>query len=80
VVKEPQEASDVVKAYPELSWSIAGLPPLRAALVSCVVVTAVGGILSNPLFNWASGAVSGTPMLQKALAATAMAASSTPVG
>jgi NAD(P)H-quinone oxidoreductase subunit 2 len=33
-----------------------------------VVVTAIGGILSNPLFNWASGAVAGTPMLQKALA------------
>jgi NAD(P)H-quinone oxidoreductase subunit 2 len=41
-----------------------------------VVITAVGGILSNPLFNWASGAVAGTPMLQKALAA----AGSLPVG
>ncbi|NDG75481.1 MAG: NAD(P)H-quinone oxidoreductase subunit N [Synechococcaceae bacterium WB8_1B_136] len=73
VVKEPQEASDVVKAYPAVSWGIAGLQPLRVALISCVVVTAVGGILSNPLFNWASGAVAGTPMLQKALAsATAL--------
>ncbi len=77
VVKEPQEASDVVKAYPELSWGIAGLPPLRAALITCVVVTAVGGILSNPLFTWASGAVSGTPMLQKALAATTTALAAT---
>ena len=68
VVKEPHEASDVVKSYPALTWNVAGLPPLRAALVSCVVVTAIGGILSNPLFNWASGAVAGTPMLQKALA------------
>ena len=76
VVKEPQEASDVVKNYPALSWNIAGLQPLRAALISCVVITAVGGILSNPLFNWASGAVAGTPMLQKALAA----AGSLPVG
>jgi NAD(P)H-quinone oxidoreductase subunit 2 len=71
VVKEPQEASEVVKAYPDLNWNLAGLQPLRAALVSCVVVTAVGGILSNPLFTWASGAVSGTPMLQKALASAA---------
>lgn len=71
VVKEPQEASDVVKAYPTPSWNIAGLQPLRTALITCVVVTAVGGILSNPLFNWASGTVAGTPMLQKVLAASA---------
>ena len=71
VVKEPHEASDVVKSYPEVNWSLAGLQPLRAALVSCVAVTAVGGILSNPLFTWASGAVAGTPMLQKALASAA---------
>ncbi|MGA0022808.1 MAG: NAD(P)H-quinone oxidoreductase subunit 2, partial [Vulcanococcus sp.] len=58
-----------VKAYPETTWNVAGLQPLRAALISCVVVTAVGGILSNPLFGWANGAVAGTPMLQKALAA-----------
>ena len=51
---------------------MAGLQPLRAALISCVVVTAVGGILSNPLFGWANGAVAGTPMLQKALAASGL--------
>ncbi len=67
VVKEPQEASDVVKAYPALTWSLPGLPALRAGLVGCVIVTAVGGILSSPLFTWASQAVSGTPMLQAAL-------------
>ena len=71
VVKEPQEASDVVKAYPELSWDLAGMQPLRAALVGCVVVTAVGGILSSPLFDWASGAVAGTPILHQAIAAAA---------
>lgn len=71
VVKEPQEASDVVKAYPEVQWNLAGLQPLRAALIACVVVTAVGGILSNPLFSWASGAVAGTPILQRAIAASA---------
>lgn len=68
VVKEPQEASDVVKAYPAISWNLAGMQPLRAALVACVLITAVGGVLSNPLFNWANGAVTGTPMLQKAIA------------
>ena len=57
----------MVKAYPPINWSVSGLPPLRLALVGCVIVTAVGGILSNPLFNWASQAVAGTPMLQAAL-------------
>jgi len=50
-------------------WSLRGMPALRAALVTCVVATAVGGILSNPLFNWAGEAVTGTPMLQQAIAA-----------
>ncbi len=67
VVKEPQEASDVVKAYPAPTWSLPGLPALRAGLVGCVIVTAVGGILSSPLFTWASQAVTGTPMLQAVL-------------
>jgi NAD(P)H-quinone oxidoreductase subunit 2 len=67
VVKEPQEASDVVKAYPSISWNVAGLPALRTALVGCVIVTAVGGILSSPLFTWASQTVAGTPLLQAAL-------------
>jgi NAD(P)H-quinone oxidoreductase subunit 2 len=68
VVKEPQEASDVVKAYPAISWSLAGMQPLRAALVGCVVITAVGGVLSSPLFEWASSTVAGTPILQQAIA------------
>jgi len=68
VVKEPQEASDVVKNYPEVRWNLAGMQPLRTALVSCVLVTAIGGILSSPLFDWASSTVSGTPILQQALA------------
>ena len=70
VVKEPQEASDVVKAYPAITWNLAGMPSLRAALVGCVLVTAVGGILSNPLFMWASSTVAGTPILQQAIAAS----------
>ena len=67
VVKEPQEASDVVKAYPPITWAVEGMQPLRAALITCVVITAVGGILSNPVFSWASTAVTGTPMLQRAI-------------
>ncbi|MEB3200422.1 MAG: NAD(P)H-quinone oxidoreductase subunit N [Synechococcaceae cyanobacterium] len=75
VVKESQEASDVVKDYPPISWSLAGMQPLRAALIGCVVVTAVGGILSSPLFDWASGAVTGTPILRDAIAAASQAGS-----
>ncbi|MFM7362715.1 MAG: NAD(P)H-quinone oxidoreductase subunit N [Cyanobium sp.] len=75
VVKEPQEASDVVKAYPAIEWNLPGMQPLRAALVGCVLVTAIGGILSSPLFDWASGAVSGTPILQQAIASAGAAAS-----
>jgi NAD(P)H-quinone oxidoreductase subunit 2 len=74
VVKESQEASDVVKEYPAISWSLPGMQPLRAALIGCVVVTSVGGILSSPLFTWASGAVTGTPMLQQAIASAASTA------
>jgi NAD(P)H-quinone oxidoreductase subunit 2 len=74
VVKESQESSDVVKDYPAITWSLPGMQPLRAALIGCVVVTSVGGILSSPLFTWASGAVTGTPMLQQAIANSANAA------
>jgi len=31
-------------------------------------VTAVGGILSNPLFQWANTAVNSSPLLQQAIA------------
>ncbi|MFM7229156.1 MAG: NAD(P)H-quinone oxidoreductase subunit N [Cyanobacteriota bacterium] len=64
VVKEPQEASDVVKSYPAISWAQPGLQPLRAALLLCLAVTAIGGVLSNPLFTWSNQAVEGTPLLQ----------------
>ena len=68
VVKEPYEASEIVKKYPEITWKTIGLPPLRVALITCVFVTAVGGVLSNPLFQWASNAITETPLLQKAIA------------
>jgi NAD(P)H-quinone oxidoreductase subunit 2 len=70
VVKEPQEASDVVKAYPAITWNLAGMGTLRTALVACVLITAVGGVLSNPLFSWANEAVTGTPMLQQSIASS----------
>jgi NAD(P)H-quinone oxidoreductase subunit 2 len=70
VVKEPQEASDVVKAYPEITWTLPGLQPLRAALLVCLLITAVGGVLSNPLFAWANQTVEGTPLLKEVIAAS----------
>ena len=76
VVKEDQEASDVVKDYPTINWTLAGMQPLRVALIGCVLVTSVGGILSSPLFTWASGAVTGTPMLQQAIASAGNTAAS----
>ena len=68
VVKEPQEASNVVNLYPKVQWKTIGLPPLRVALIACVFVTAIGGIFSNPLFQWANSTVAGTPLLQEAIA------------
>ena len=68
VVKEPQEASEIVKSYPEINWGIVGLPPLRIALYTCVAFTALGGILSNPLFKLANTAISETPFLQDIIA------------
>jgi len=67
VVTEPKEASDVVKAYPSIEWSIPGMSSLKVALIFCVLVTAIGGIISNPLFNFADSAVNGTPLLREAI-------------
>ena len=67
VVKEPQEASELVKTYPIIKLNSTNIPTLKFALLSCVLVTAIGGILSNPLFQWANSAVAGTPILQEAL-------------
>ena len=63
-----EEISEIVKSYPEINWGIVGLPPLRIALYTCVAVTALGGILSNPLFKLANTAVSETPFLQDIIA------------
>ena len=67
VVTEPKEASAVVKAYPSIEWSIPGMSSLKVALIFCVLITAVGGIISNPLFDFADSAVNGTPLLQEAI-------------
>ena len=59
--------AEVVKNYPSIKWDTIGLPPLRIALLTCVVATAIGGIFSNPLFQWANSAVIGTPLLKDSL-------------
>ncbi len=71
VVKEPQEASELVRSYPAIQFKSLGIPTLKFALLTCVFATAIGGILSNPLFQWANSAVAGTPILQDALAQAA---------
>ncbi|HRD41626.1 MAG TPA: NAD(P)H-quinone oxidoreductase subunit N [Prochlorococcaceae cyanobacterium AMR_MDS_5431] len=71
VVKEPQEASEVVRLYPKINqgdWNNNSNGPLKLALLICVIVTAIGGILSSPLFEWASSTVAGTPILQNIVA------------
>jgi NAD(P)H-quinone oxidoreductase subunit 2 len=69
VVKEPGEMSDVIRDYPEIRWDLQGMRPLQVGLVLCLVATSLAGILSNPLFNFANGAVTGTPLLNPALKA-----------
>lgn len=68
VVKEPQEMSDVVKNYPEVSWSLPGMRPLQVGLVLSLVATSLAGILSNPLFTLANNSVTRTPLLQPPVA------------
>jgi NAD(P)H-quinone oxidoreductase subunit 2 len=67
VVKEPQEASDVVKNYPTPNWELPGMRALQVGLVTTLVVTSLAGILSNPLFTLANESVANTPMLQPTL-------------
>ncbi|MCY7272887.1 MAG: NAD(P)H-quinone oxidoreductase subunit 2, partial [Phormidesmis sp. CAN_BIN44] len=67
VVKEPQEMSDAVKDYPEISWDLPGMRPLQVGVVLTLVATTIAGILSNPLFTLANDSVTKTPMLQQAM-------------
>ena len=64
VVKEPQEMSNTVKNYPQISWTLPGMRPIQVAIVFTLVTTSLAGILSNPLFTLANDSVAKTPMLQ----------------
>lgn len=69
VVKEPQEMSEVVKNYPAPQWQLPGMRPLQVGLVLALVATSLAGILSNPLFNLANGAVAKTRILHPPIVA-----------
>jgi NAD(P)H-quinone oxidoreductase subunit 2 len=73
VVKEPQEMSAAVKAYPRSNWSLPGMRPLQIGLVLMVLATSLAGVFANPLLTLATESVAQTPMLH--LAATLQAAS-----
>jgi NAD(P)H-quinone oxidoreductase subunit 2 len=72
VVKEPQEMSAAVKAYPRSNWNLPGMRPLQIGLVLMVLATSLAGIFANPLLSLATESVAQTPMLH--LAATLQAA------
>lgn len=67
VVKEPQEMSAAVKAYPRPNWQLAGMRPLQVGLFLTVTASFMAGILANPLLTVATKSVENTPMLQVAL-------------
>ncbi|HIK44477.1 MAG TPA: NAD(P)H-quinone oxidoreductase subunit 2, partial [Leptolyngbyaceae cyanobacterium M65_K2018_010] len=48
---------------------------MQVSLILALVVTALAGILSNPLFTLANNAVVRTPMLQKVIPTTALVSS-----
>jgi NAD(P)H-quinone oxidoreductase subunit 2 len=73
VVKEPQEMSAAVKAYPRSNWNLPGMRPLQIGLVLMVLATSLAGVFANPLLTLATESVAQTPMLH--LAATLQAAS-----
>jgi NAD(P)H-quinone oxidoreductase subunit 2 len=72
VVKEPQEMSAAVRAYPRSNWNLPGMRPLQIGLVLMVLATSLAGIFANPLLTLATESVAQTPMLH--LAATLQAA------
>jgi NAD(P)H-quinone oxidoreductase subunit 2 len=72
VVKEPQEMSAAVKAYPRSNWNLPGMRPLQIGLVLMVLATSLAGVFANPLLTLATESVAQTPMLH--LAATLQAA------
>ncbi|MFN3359943.1 MAG: NAD(P)H-quinone oxidoreductase subunit N [Pseudanabaenaceae cyanobacterium] len=64
VVKEPQEMSEAVMRYPQISWVEPGMRPLQVAMVSTLVITSIAGIAANPLFGIVNDAVTGSRFLQ----------------
>jgi NAD(P)H-quinone oxidoreductase subunit 2 len=72
VVKEPQEMSAAVKAYPRSNWNLPGMRPLQIGLVLMVLATSLAGVFANPLLSLATESVAQTPMLH--LATTLQAA------
>jgi len=73
VVKEPQEASDAVRNYPEITWNLPGMRALQVGLVVTLIATSLGGILSNPLFTLANSSITKTKMLQSSLISSQVA-------
>jgi NAD(P)H-quinone oxidoreductase subunit 2 len=67
VVKEPQEMSAAVKAYPRSNWNLPGMRPLQIGLVLMVLATSLAGIFANPLLTLATESVAQTPMLHLAV-------------
>ena len=77
VVKEPQEMSESVKNYPEISWDLPGMRPIQVCLILTLVATSLAGILSNPLFTLANNSVANTPILQPSIVSTLKTAQNT---
>ncbi len=63
VVKEPQEMSESVKAYPEISWSSMGMRSLQVGMVITLIATVSAGILSNPIVSISAESITSSPFL-----------------
>lgn len=64
VVKEPQEMSDVVRNYPQITWQPFGMRPLQVSLILTLITTSLAGILSSPLFTLVNAAVANVPAIE----------------
>jgi NAD(P)H-quinone oxidoreductase subunit 2 len=78
VVKEPQEMSASVKAYPKTNWNLPGMRPLQIGLVLMVLATSVAGVFANPLLTLATESIAQTPMLHLAVNLQATVTNSDP--
>ena len=61
--------SEAVKAYASNDWTLPGMKPLQISLVLAGVVTALSGVLANPLLTLANSSVARTPLLQRSVLA-----------